>query len=178
MRVANGIPLGSSPVFAIFPVRIVNSVQILKQQLGLLLALTMASITNTERCLPTLKVTARPSTTRMEVIFVGTTLSSSATGTDSNVGSNSTSSRGGLGLVRVFGRNLHSRMPSDPTHVRLKLLHARDQWHSSRKFTRLTGLHCKLYPNTEGTGGIVAVCISVFLMSMLLLALGYLREVG
>jgi hypothetical protein len=29
-------------------------------------------------------------------------------------------------------RNLHSRMPLDPTHVRLKLLHACDQWHSSR----------------------------------------------
>jgi hypothetical protein len=24
------------------------------------------------------------------------------------------------GTVRVFGRNLHSRMPLDPTHVRLK----------------------------------------------------------
>jgi hypothetical protein len=34
-------------------------------------------------------------------------------------------------------RNLHSRMPLDPTHVRLKLLHACDQWHSSRKFTLL-----------------------------------------
>jgi hypothetical protein len=29
--------------------------------------------------------------------------------------------------------------------------HACDQWHSSRKFTPLTGLHCKLRPNTEGT---------------------------
>jgi hypothetical protein len=28
-------------------------------------------------------------------------------------------------------RILHSRMPLDPTHVRLKLLHACDQWHSS-----------------------------------------------
>jgi hypothetical protein len=28
--------------------------------------------------------------------------------------------------------------------------HACDQWHSSRKFTPLTGLHCKLRPNTEG----------------------------
>jgi hypothetical protein len=25
-----------------------------------------------------------------------------------------------VGTVRVFGRNLHSRMPLDPTHVRLK----------------------------------------------------------
>jgi hypothetical protein len=41
------------------------------------------------------------------------------------------------GTVRVFGRNLHSRMPLDPTHVRLKLFHACDQWHSSRKFTLL-----------------------------------------
>jgi hypothetical protein len=31
----------------------------------------------------------------------------------------------------------HSRMPLDPTPVRLKLLHACDQWHSSRKFTLL-----------------------------------------
>jgi hypothetical protein len=47
-------------------------------------------------------------------------------------------------------RNLHSRMPLDPTHVRLKLLHACDQWHSSRKFTPLTCLHCKLRPNAQG----------------------------
>jgi hypothetical protein len=36
-------------------------------------------------------------------------------------------------------RSLHSRMPLDPTHVRLKLLHACDQWHFSRVFTSLTG---------------------------------------
>jgi hypothetical protein len=47
-------------------------------------------------------------------------------------------------------RNSHSRMSLDPTHVRLKRFHACDQWHSSRKFTPLTGLHCKLRPNTEG----------------------------
>jgi hypothetical protein len=35
--------------------------------------------------------------------------------------------RGLPGTVRVFGRNLHSRMPLDPTRVRLKLLHAFDQ---------------------------------------------------
>jgi hypothetical protein len=35
-------------------------------------------------------------------------------------------------------RNLQSRMPLDPTHVRLKLLHAWDQWHSSRASTALT----------------------------------------
>jgi hypothetical protein len=29
--------------------------------------------------------------------------------------------------VRVFRQNLHSRMPLDPMHVRLKLLHAFDQ---------------------------------------------------
>jgi hypothetical protein len=34
--------------------------------------------------------------------------------------------------VRVFDRNLRSRMPLVPTHVRLKLLHACGQWHSSR----------------------------------------------
>jgi hypothetical protein len=34
-------------------------------------------------------------------------------------------------------RNLHSRMPLDPTHVCFKLCHACDQWHSSRKFTLL-----------------------------------------
>jgi tetratricopeptide (TPR) repeat protein len=36
-------------------------------------------------------------------------------------------------------RNLHSRMPLDPMHVRLKLVHACDQWHSSRKSAFLTG---------------------------------------
>jgi hypothetical protein len=46
--------------------------------------------------------------------------------------------------------NLHSRMPLVPTPARLKLLQACDQWHSSRKFTPLTGSHCKLRPNTEG----------------------------
>jgi hypothetical protein len=40
--------------------------------------------------------------------------------------------------------SLHSRMSLDPKHVRLKLLHAWDQWHYTRKFTPLTGLHCKL----------------------------------
>jgi hypothetical protein len=34
-------------------------------------------------------------------------------------------------------RNLHSRMPLDPTHVRLKLEHACEQWHSSRESTAL-----------------------------------------
>jgi hypothetical protein len=39
-----------------------------------------------------------------------------------------------------FGRNLHSRMPLDPRPLllRLKLLHACEQWHSSRVFTPLT----------------------------------------
>jgi hypothetical protein len=50
-----------------------------------------------------------------------------------------------------FGRTLHSRMPLVPTPLlRLKLLHACAQWHSSRKFTALTGWHCKLCPNTKG----------------------------
>jgi hypothetical protein len=49
-----------------------------------------------------------------------------------------------------FDRNLHSRVPLDSTHVRLKLEHACDRWHFSRKFTPLTGLHCKSRPNTEG----------------------------
>jgi hypothetical protein len=35
--------------------------------------------------------------------------------------------------------------------LRLKRCHACDQWHSSREFTPLTGWHCKLGPNTEGT---------------------------
>jgi hypothetical protein len=52
--------------------------------------------------------------------------------------------------VRVFDRNLHSRMPLVPTHVRLKLFHACDQWHSSRKFTPLTSSHCKFRRNTQG----------------------------
>jgi phosphoglycerate kinase len=32
--------------------------------------------------------------------------------------------------------------------------HACDQWHSSRKFIPLTGLRCKLRPNTEGPAGV------------------------
>jgi hypothetical protein len=42
------------------------------------------------------------------------------------------------GAVRVSGRHLHSRMPLDPTPVRLKHGHACDQWHSSRESTALT----------------------------------------
>jgi hypothetical protein len=38
-----------------------------------------------------------------------------------------------------FDRILHSRMPLDPTLVRLKRCHACDQWHSSRVFTPLAG---------------------------------------
>jgi hypothetical protein len=47
-------------------------------------------------------------------------------------------------------------MPLDPTQCSLEANikrtseHARDQWHSSRMFTPLTGLHCKWCPNTEG----------------------------
>jgi hypothetical protein len=48
-------------------------------------------------------------------------------------------------------RKLHSRMPLDPTHVRLKVLHACDQWHSSRESTALTGWHCKFRPRTVGS---------------------------
>jgi hypothetical protein len=43
-------------------------------------------------------------------------------------------------------------MSLDPTHVRLKLYHACDQWHSSRVSPALTGRHCELCPNTEGFG--------------------------
>jgi hypothetical protein len=58
-----------------------------------------------------------------------------------------------MGEVRCafFDRNFHSRMPLVPTPARLMLLHACDQWHSSRVFAHLTGSHCKLRPNTEGT---------------------------
>jgi hypothetical protein len=41
----------------------------------------------------------------------------------------------GESTVRVFGRNLHSRMPLVPTHARLKLLQVCDKCHSSRVFT-------------------------------------------
>jgi hypothetical protein len=43
-------------------------------------------------------------------------------------------------------RILHLRMPLDPTHVRLTLLQAYDQWHSSRVSPPLTGWHRKLRP--------------------------------
>jgi hypothetical protein len=57
----------------------------------------------------------------------------------------------GFGAVRVFDSNLHSRMPLIPTPLlRLKLLQACDQWHSSRASSFLTSSHCKLRPNTEG----------------------------
>jgi hypothetical protein len=58
-----------------------------------------------------------------------------------------------MGNVRcaVFDGNLHPRIPLRfTTLLHVKLLHACDQWHSSRKFNPLTGFHCKLRPNTEG----------------------------
>jgi hypothetical protein len=57
------------------------------------------------------------------------------------------------GTVRIFrNRDLHSRMPlSFMPLLRLKRCHARDQWHSSRVFTPLTGWHCTIRPNTVGT---------------------------
>ena len=45
----------------------------------------------------------------------------------------------------ISDRNLHSGMPLDPTHVRLKLLQACGQWHSSRASTcsyRLAPVNC------------------------------------
>jgi hypothetical protein len=48
----------------------------------------------------------------------------------------------------VFGKHLHSGMPSGP--ARLKLLHACDQWYSSRVSTMSYRCHRKLRPNTEG----------------------------
>jgi hypothetical protein len=47
------------------------------------------------------------------------------------------------GLVRCAfsDRMLHLRMPLDPTHVHMKLLHTCDQWHSSRVSAPLTGWH-------------------------------------
>ena len=33
-----------------------------------------------------------------------------------------------------FNKNLHSRMPLDPTLARVKLFHACDQWHSFQEF--------------------------------------------
>jgi hypothetical protein len=56
------------------------------------------------------------------------------------------------GCVRCsfFVRILHTRMPLDPTHVRLKLIHACDQWHSSRESTASYRYYHKLCRNTEG----------------------------
>jgi hypothetical protein len=48
-----------------------------------------------------------------------------------------------------FDGNLHLRMPLVPTPDRLKLLHACDQWHSSREVTALIGWQRKFRPNTE-----------------------------
>jgi hypothetical protein len=63
------------------------------------------------------------------------------------------------GTVRVFDRNLHPRIPLSFTPLlRLKRLHAYDQCHSSRMYAPLTSPHCKLRPNTEGTGN--GVCLN------------------
>jgi hypothetical protein len=48
-----------------------------------------------------------------------------------------------------FGRHLHSRMPLDPTHVRLKRAGVWPVAFLSVS-TSLTGWHCKFCPNTEG----------------------------
>jgi hypothetical protein len=49
----------------------------------------------------------------------------------------------------LFDRILHSRMPRVSRLLRLKLLRACDQWHSSRVFTPLTGWHGKFRHNTS-----------------------------
>jgi diketogulonate reductase-like aldo/keto reductase len=55
------------------------------------------------------------------------------------------------GMVRVFDRNSRTRPLSfTPLRLRLKLVYACDQWHSSWVVTPLTGWHCKFCPNTEG----------------------------
>jgi hypothetical protein len=68
------------------------------------------------------------------------------------------------GTVRVFrrvlDRNVHSMTPLDPTPARLKLVHARDQWQSSRVFIPLAGWHCKLGPNTEGVPPVLGALVS------------------
>jgi hypothetical protein len=57
------------------------------------------------------------------------------------------------GTVRAFRQKFTlPRIPFGftPLLLRLKLLHACGQWHSSRVSAPLTGCHCKLRPNTEG----------------------------
>jgi hypothetical protein len=49
-------------------------------------------------------------------------------------------------LTEIYTRGCHWFH----TPVRLKLLHACDQWHSSRVSTFLTSSHCKSRPNAEG----------------------------
>jgi hypothetical protein len=55
------------------------------------------------------------------------------------------------GAVHVFDRNLHLRMQLVPW-LRLKLLQACDQWHSSRCPLPLTGLHCTLHQTLKAEG--------------------------
>jgi hypothetical protein len=58
------------------------------------------------------------------------------------------------GTVRVFRQKstLEDAIEFHAFALRLKLLQACDQWHSSRLSTFLTGSHCKFRPNTEGWG--------------------------
>jgi hypothetical protein len=65
-----------------------------------------------------------------------------------------------------FGRNLHSRMPLDPTHVRLKRYHACDEWYYSRVSTSSYCYHRKLHPNTEGKWGRTKLQVAIAFLTM------------
>jgi hypothetical protein len=54
-------------------------------------------------------------------------------------------------MAEFMVRVLHSRMILDRTPDRLKLLHARGRWPSSRVTTTSYCCHCTLHPNTEGS---------------------------
>jgi hypothetical protein len=56
-----------------------------------------------------------------------------------------------------FDRILHSRIPLVPTPARMKLVHVRDQWHSSRVSTIIYGSHVLCRHTTEGTHPLVVV---------------------
>jgi hypothetical protein len=138
-RVTNGIPL-ESPLF--LPVHTVICVQPLK-----------AACTDDGSSSPD----GSPSTSFQLVRCAFFTMDSAVLGL------------GSLGCdcwtVRVFRREFCSRgVPLVPTplFLRLKLLHACDQCHSSRKFHSLTGWHCKFRPNTEGKNVLELASVAVY----------------
>jgi hypothetical protein len=115
-RVTNGIPLGC-PLF--LPVHSVNCVQTLKvaaiaAKYGMYVIAPILELSS-----PSPSVSLGNGTNTTSVVY-NTAVVIDRTGAVIGAYRKNFPVLGTQGMVRVFGRNLHSMMPLDPTHVRFK----------------------------------------------------------